>query len=466
VNTSNTDTTLMTGRIATQIFSFHDRERKNQEQSTKMGSAQSGQISSSMDDTMSGTKRTLSCVPHYDCRNAKHAGSWYTDDKEQLIATLETFLSQVDVTQQIPQQTGHEKQTSFRSSNFLSKSLLRAIICPHAGYSYSGPTAAYSYQVLFQELIRPILHPTTVGSNDCRIRHIIVLHPSHHVPLRGKCAISGAQIIATPLGNLTVDATLRDELLRLSSDDKKYSFSIMTQEQDENEHSGEMQYPYIVHVLQQAEALFRTKQIASTIDQITVTPIMCGSLTTADEIAYGVLLSETLDRPSVLTIVSTDFCHWGRRFGYQPTVPNNQNRQQSTSTAVPIYQVIQELDRRGMDLIEAKEPGAFASYLRETNNTICGRHAIAVWLRSITTTKSQTGEVDRIKGESVDETDRRESITSTNVTNSSSFNQCTVQFIRYEQSSQSRRITDSSVSYAAGIATMPIGLENCKMFLS
>jgi MEMO1 family protein len=401
-----------------------------------MGSAHPGKTSASKNSSMNGTNSTVSSSPYYECRNAEHAGSWYPDDKEQLVATLERYLRQVEATKQ--QQV---EQTSLHtSSNFASKTKLRALICPHAGYSYSGATAAYSYSALLEELIRPKLFPSTVGSSDCGIRQIVVLHPSHHVPLRGKCAVSGARVIATPLGNLQVDTTLRDEILLLASADKKHNFSIMTQEEDENEHSGEMQYPYIAHVLHQAEALLNTFAI----NQITVTPIMCGSLTTADEIAYGALLSEILNRPSILTIVSTDFCHWGRRFGYQPTTAINSIQQQfsssTASTTIPIYQIIQQLDRRGMDLIEAKEPGAFASYLRETNNTICGRHAVSVWLRSVTT-RAQTAEVQSLTGDGV---------------NSLSLNECTVQFIHYEQSSQSKTLSDSSVSYAAGIATLPV----------
>jgi MEMO1 family protein len=365
-----------------------------------------------------------------------------------LVALLEKFLDQVETTKQ-----QQKEQSSLKSSsNNPSVSVLRALICPHAGYSYSGATAAYSYSALLHDLVRPTLNSSADGDRDFRIRQIVVLHPSHHVTLRGKCAVSGAQIIATPVGNLQVDAALRDELLQLSSDDKKYNFSIMTQEQDENEHSGEMQYPYIAHVLQQADAILMARQHNSTLQQITVTPIMCGSLTTADEIAYGILLSKILSRPSVLTVVSTDFCHWGRRFGYQPTTTSNRMHQQSTTTTtsatIPIDQIIEQLDRRGMDLIEAKEPGAFASYLRETNNTICGRHAVSVWLRAITT-RTRIADAEPSEDNSINSKAMNESI-------SSFFHHFTVQFIHYEQSSQSKTLSDSSVSYAAGIATLHV----------
>lgn len=45
-----------------------------------------------------------------------------------------------------------------------------------------------------------------------------------------------------------------------------------------------------------------------------------------------------------------------------------------------IYKSIEALDKMGMDIIEAGEPDAFKQYLLETDNTICGRHPIAVFL--------------------------------------------------------------------------------------
>ena len=80
---------------------------------------------------------------------------------------------------------------------------------------------------------------------DTPIKHILVFHPSHHVYLDG-CAISGANVIETPIGNLPVDTELRTEILQLGGGNK---FDIMEQSVDEAEHSGEMQYPYIAKVI-------------------------------------------------------------------------------------------------------------------------------------------------------------------------------------------------------------------------
>jgi AmmeMemoRadiSam system protein B len=57
-------------------------------------------------------------------RRASHSGSWYTKSGDSLKSQLSKWLSEVDI-EHMP---------------------AKAIIAPHAGYSYSGPCAAYAYR--------------------------------------------------------------------------------------------------------------------------------------------------------------------------------------------------------------------------------------------------------------------------------------------------------------------------------
>lgn len=304
-----------------------------------------------MKNTM-GTSSSQTFQPTYE-RSAHHAGSWYDDDPIRLRNTLDEYMSQSVVE---------------------SVDKVRAFIVPHAGYRYSGPTAAFSYQTLHQRL------------RDTDIRTMLVLHPSHHVHLRG-CAVSGASRLKTPLGDLLVDDDLRQEILSL----RNPSFTVMKKQVDENEHSGEMQYPYLAHIIANRD--------------IKVLPIMCGALETYQEKAYGEALKKIIDRSNICTIISSDFCHWGSRFSYQPT-----------GDSIHIHQFIEQMDRKGMELIQMKDPGAFATYLKETRNTICGRHAIAVWLNAVSESNLE------------------------------------IRFLKYAQSSAVKSRQDSSVSYAAAVA--------------
>lgn len=45
-----------------------------------------------------------------------------------------------------------------------------------------------------------------------------------------------------------------------------------------------------------------------------------------------------------------------------------------------IHKSIEALDKMGMDIIETGDPDAFKQYLLQTDNTICGRHPISVFL--------------------------------------------------------------------------------------
>lgn len=307
-------------------------------------------------------------------RRAHHAGSWYDGAEADLDKTLSGFL----------RNGATEEHSSTETAP------LRGLVVPHAGYSYSGATAAFAYQALMSEL----------SSSSTSVDTILLLHPSHHVYLR-TCAVSGAGQLETPLGNLTVNDGLRNEI---QSTLGPLFASTMDSSTDENEHSGELQYPYIAKALKATGSL----------DKISVLPIMVGNLDNALEKQAGVLLAPIMARSNVVTIVSSDFCHWGRRFQYQPTGVNG----------TEIFRHVESLDREGMNHISLQEPGAFATYLKRTSNTICGRHAIAVWLHAIRTNREAAVETLNVK------------------------------FVRYAQSSSVRSMSDSSVSYASAVATV------------
>jgi predicted class III extradiol MEMO1 family dioxygenase len=67
----------------------------------------------------------------------------------------------------------------------------KAIIAPHAGYQFSGPTAARAYR-LFE------------GRRE-RIRRVVLLGPAHRVYLHGM-ALPSVDAFTTPLGDVPIDA--------------------------------------------------------------------------------------------------------------------------------------------------------------------------------------------------------------------------------------------------------------------
>ncbi|XP_046849866.1 protein MEMO1-like [Xenia sp. Carnegie-2017] len=288
-------------------------------------------------------------------RKATHAGTWYSSNKKDLSDKLERWLSKASCVE----------------------SPVKAIIAPHAGYSYCGAVGAHSYRQL----------------NSKTIKRIFILGPSHHVYLSG-CAISGTSVYNTPLTNLKIDTQVNEELMESGL------FEVMNINTDEDEHSIEMQLPYIAKVMEGCPHEF------------TIVPILVGSLSMEKEKQYGQLFSKYFANPGNFFIISSDFCHWGRRFRF--TYHEKKYKY--------IYQSIEALDKMGMDLIEKLLARDFIDYLKKYGNTICGRHPIAVMLFAVEHLHKSNGHAPNYK----------------------------FRFLNYAQSNNCQSMSDSSVSYAAG----------------
>ena len=247
-------------------------------------------------------------------RKAQHAGSWYTDSGDELRSQLTGWL--------------RDASASCKAA--------RAIIAPHAGYSYSGPTAAWAYKHVETE----------------NIKRVFLLGPSHHMH-SSKCLLSSCTQYDTPLGPIPIDDATYQELGGTGA------FDEMSVSTDEREHSLEMHLPYIHHVMGGRP--------------YTLVPIMVGALSEAAEARYGKLLAKYLLDPATLFVVSSDFCHWGERFQFTYHEPKHGE----------IADSIEALDRAGMAHIEAQDTAGFAAYQRQFRNTICGRHPIAVLLHAL-----------------------------------------------------------------------------------
>ncbi|KAJ3169122.1 hypothetical protein HDU88_000914 [Geranomyces variabilis] len=295
-------------------------------------------------------------------RNASYAGSWYSGAEKQLAGELRGWVT-----------AAHSEPNP----------TCRAIISPHAGYAYSGPTAAWAYKCIDVK----------------KIKRVFILGPSHHYYLDG-CALSQCSRYATPLGDFTLDEKVIAELAKTGS------FETMEVDQDEEEHSIEMQLPILYHMFTAAEC-----------DIPNVVPILVGSISTTTETKFGEILAPYLADPSNLFIISSDFCHYGSRFAFT-SLPN---LEVDGGKEAPIHKRIEALDKQGMAEIESLDHKRFGNYCKKTKNTICGRHPIGVLLAA----------VEKLKG-----------------------TEAKLKFVDYSQSGQAQSPRDSSVSYAAGYLSL------------
>ncbi len=103
----------------------------------------------------------------------------------------------------------------------------KALIVPHAGFVYSGPVAATAYARIAR--LRGI------------VTRVVLLGPSHRVPLRGLAA-SSADAFETPLGEVRLD---RDAIDRILAFPQVRIFDAA----HEAEHSLEVQLPFLQYLL-------------------------------------------------------------------------------------------------------------------------------------------------------------------------------------------------------------------------
>ncbi len=93
-----------------------------------------------------------------------------------------------------------------------------------------------------------------------------------------------------------------------------------------------------------------------------------------------------------------------------------------------------------MSAIETGSHEAFLKILRETGNTVCGRHPIGVVMAGLEVLRKELGGIEEGENEGEDEVD--------------GVAKGRFKFVRYERSSNVERVGDSSVSYASAFAVL------------
>jgi len=145
----------------------------------------------------------------------------------------------------------------------------KALIVPHAGYMYSGSTAAAAFN-----LLEPVRED---------IRRVVLVGPSHRFAFDG-IALPGACAFATPLGTVDIDNDAVFQLTQLPEvvvDDRAHA----------QEHSLEVLLPFL----------------QLTLDSFTIVPLVVG-MTSPTTLAQ--VLEAAWGGPETLIVVSSDLSHY------------------------------------------------------------------------------------------------------------------------------------------------------------
>ena len=171
------------------------------------------------------------------------------------------------------QELRHDLKECFQQCKASHLEHVQAIIVPHAGYVFSGITAASAFAS-----IQP----------DAQYEHIFLLGPSHHVYLDKASVNVAASEYATPLGNVPVDTALCKSLLAKSD-----AFTYNNRAHD-SEHCLEVELPFLQ---------YHFKKVAPIVPIIIATQ----KLSILQEIAH--VLQPYMNERN-LFVISSDFSHY------------------------------------------------------------------------------------------------------------------------------------------------------------
>ncbi|ABN67678.2 predicted protein [Scheffersomyces stipitis CBS 6054] len=341
-------------------------------------------------------------------RPATHAGSWYSNNPTKLGLQLEAYFHKAE------SHSGEDSRHIIPGA--------RILIGPHAGFAYSGERLAETFTVW----------------DTSKVKRIFMLGPSHHVYFKNSVMVSQFEWYETPFGNIPVDTETIEKLLHTKPQSHGHSlthakdsvFKYMSEEMDEDEHSFEMHAPFIYQ---------KTHDLPQGIPKII--PILISGMDEKlnDEVVSALL--PYLENEENHFIISSDFCHWGSRFGYTKYVPQKVDSLQlltenlsslghslrTKPNELPIYKSIEVLDKAAMEIASSGSYSDWKTYISQTGNTICGQKPIAVVLKLIQKYRLAAGDTDKA---------------------------AIFKWIGYSQSNQARRASDSSVSYASGYVTI------------
>ena len=249
--------------------------------------------------TTAGTKTVL---------KSSIAGSWYSADANELRTEIAGYLAKAPV----------EPRPD-----------VIALVLPHAGYAYSGPTAAYGVKSLGRSYKR-----------------VVVIGPTHRLPMEDTLSVPRATHYEMPLGQVPLDVEFIDKLL-------EYPLFQSIPAAHQQEHSVEIEIPLLQYKL----AGFR------------LVPIVAGQCSYDTAARAGKILAGLIDGDT-LVVASSDFTHYGPQYRYVPfkeSIPEN----------------IKKLDMGAFELISRLDARGLLDYRDEKHATICGCVPVAVLLEML-----------------------------------------------------------------------------------
>ena len=234
---------------------------------------------------------TATAFPQEVLQNRKPyaAGRFYTDKPAELKAQLQQLFS--------------------GSLKMKSEITPLAIIVPHAGYIYSGETAASAYNQI---------------DPNRKFERIFIIGSSHTTTFAGASVFCTGNYV-TPLGIVKVDLELVNQLAKENKLIKCYP------EPQLEEHSIEVQLPFLQYHLQ---------------TDFKIVPIIIGSSTAETAKKLAAILKPYLNEKN-LFVISSDFSHYPN-YVDAPVVDQLTAKAIKTNEASNLINTLESNDRKGL----------------------------------------------------------------------------------------------------------------------
>ncbi len=236
------------------------------------------------------------------------AGTWYKADPNALRAELASY---------------------FQKATAEPKEDVIALILPHAGYQYSGPTAACGVKSLGRSYKR-----------------VVVIGPTHRLPMEDMFSVPRATHYETPLGRVPMDLEFAEKLLQ-------YPLFQDVPVAYQQEHSVQIEVPLLQYKLNDFKLVL----------------IVAGQCSYDTIAKAGRILASLIDIDT-LVVASSDFTHYGPDYQYVPFKEN-------------IPESLKKLDMGAFEFIQKLDAKGLLGYRDSTGATICGCVPIAVLLETL-----------------------------------------------------------------------------------
>ena len=235
--------------------------------------------------TINGNIQCSAQYPDAKIRKPVFAGKFYPADSSELLSSVKNFFNHA-------------------VNKNIGKPL--AIIAPHAGYVFSGQTAADAYN----------------QAKNYKFDLIVILGTNHTTANFNKVSVYPRQGFQTPLGLSKIDEKTADELISLDKD------CVFNPAVHANEHSIEVQLPFIQYLFPDTKIL----------------PAVVGSSDFNLCIDFGKALAKVLKNKNALIVASSDLSHY------------------------PDYKDAEEVDHNTLEAISKMEPKVFVNTINKQMN--------------------------------------------------------------------------------------------------